>query len=173
MAYGFVKQSGGSMKIYSEPGHGTAVKLYLPRAGGLPVADEPPRDRIAMPRGSETILVVEDDDMVRSYVERELNGLGYRVILARDGFAALEILRQSGEIDLLFTDVVMPGGIFGPKLAEDASRLRPGLKVLYTSGYTENAVIHHGRLDPGITLLNKPFRRQDLAEMLRSVLGKH
>jgi signal transduction histidine kinase/CheY-like chemotaxis protein len=173
MAYGFVKQSAGSMKIYSEPGHGTAVKLYLPRAGGLPVADEPPRDRIAMPRASETILVVEDDDMVRSYVERELNGLGYRVILARDGFAALEILRQSGEIDLLFTDVVMPGGIFGPKLAEDASRLRPGLKVLYTSGYTENAVIHHGRLDPGITLLNKPFRRQDLAEMLRSVLGKH
>jgi signal transduction histidine kinase len=173
MAYGFVKQSGGSMKIYSEPGHGTVVKLYLPRAGALPVADEPPRDRIAIPRGSETILVVEDDDMVRSYVERELQELGYRVMLARDGSTALEILRQSGEIDLLFTDVVMSGGILGPKLAEEALRLRPGLKVLYTSGYTENAVLHHGRLDPGIKLLNKPYRRQELAEMLRSILLKH
>jgi signal transduction histidine kinase/CheY-like chemotaxis protein len=171
MVYGFVKQSGGSMKIYSEPGHGTVVKLYLPRAGALQVRDEPVRARNAAPGGSESILVVEDDDMVRTYVERELKELGYHTILARDRAAALEILRQSEKIDLLFTDVVMPGGMFGPKLADEASRLRPGLKVLYTSGYTENAVLSHGRLDPAIKLLDKPYRRQDLAMMLRSVLN--
>ena len=114
MAYGFVNQSGGSMKIYSEQGHGTVVKLYLPRASATLPAEEPSHGRIAAPGGSETILVVEDDDMVRPYVERELKELGYRVILASGGSAALEILRQPGHIDLLFTDVVMSGGMFGP-----------------------------------------------------------
>ncbi len=170
MAYGFVKQSGGSMKIYSEPGHGTAVKLYLPRGRAAHVADEPLRQQIAAPGGSETILVVEDDDMVRPQVERQLTDLGYHVILSRDGAAALDTLREPGKIDLLFTDVVMPGGVFGPELAETATRMRPGLKVLYTSGYTENAAGQDVRLDPAIRLLSKPYRRQDLAEMLRSIL---
>jgi nitrogen-specific signal transduction histidine kinase len=172
MVYGFAKQSGGSLKIYSELGHGTVVKLYLPRAGVLQAVDDQQHDRIVAPSGSETILVVEDDDMVRSYVERELKELGYRVILARDGSGALELLRHTGDIDLLFTDVVMPGGMFGPQLAEKASRLRPGLKVLYTSGYNEHPVIHNGRYDQDIQLLNKPFRRQDLAKMLRSALRR-
>jgi signal transduction histidine kinase len=170
MVYGFVKQSGGSMKIYSEPGLGTVVRFYLPRAGALQAADEPFHDLITAPRGSETILVVEDDDMVRSYVDRELKELGYRVILARDGPSALKTLHQSVEIDLLFTDVVMPGGIFGPKLAQAASRMRPGLKVLYTSGFTKNSINHHDGSDQGVQLLIKPYRRQDLAKMLRSVL---
>jgi len=172
MAYGFVKQSRGSMKIYSELGHGTAVKLYLPRGSAIQEMDER-RDRTAAPGGSETILVVEDDDMVRPHVERQLKELGYRVILASNGPAALEILRLPGNIDLLFTDVVMVGGMFGPQLAGEAARIRPGIKVLYTSGYTENAAGQSGPLDPGIKLLNKPFRRQDLAEMLRSVLERH
>ena len=172
MVYGFVEQSRGSMKINSEPGHGTTVKLYLPRAAAIPAVDEPPHQRNAAPHGSETILMVEDDDMVRPHVERQLKDLGYRVISASSGGAALEILRQPAPIDLLFTDVVMPGGMFGPELAAAAVRLRPGLRVLYTSGYTENAAGETGPLDPGIKLLNKPYRRQDLAEMLRTVLDK-
>jgi signal transduction histidine kinase len=173
MAYGFVKQSRGSMNIYSELGHGTAVKLYLPRAAAIQAVDEPSRKRTAAPGGSETILVVEDDDMVRPHVERQLSELGYRVILASSGPAALEILRRPDHIDLLFTDVVMSGGMFGPQLADEAARMRPELKVLYTSGFTENAAGHSVQLDPSIKLLNKPFRRQDLAEMLRSVLEKY
>ncbi len=173
MVYGFVKQSNGSMKIYSELGLGTVVKLYLPRAGTLQAAEGPSCDRIAAPGGSETILVVEDDDMVRSYVDKELKELGYHVILVSDGPSAVEILRQPGEIDLLFTDVVMPGGMFGPKLAKEASRLRPGLKVLYTSGFSEKPVINHDQPDQDLQLLIKPYRRQELAAMLRSVLRKH
>jgi CheY-like chemotaxis protein len=164
MVYGFVEQSRGSMKIESAPGHGTTVKLYLPRAAAIPAVGEPPHQRNAVPHGSETILMVEDDAMVRPHVERQLKELGYRVISASSGAAALEILRQPAPIDLLFTDVVMPGGMFGPELAAAAVRLRPGLKVLYTSGYTENAAGQTGPLDPSIKLLNKPYRRQDLAE---------
>jgi signal transduction histidine kinase/CheY-like chemotaxis protein len=170
MAYGFAKQSGGSMKIDSEPGRGTVIKLFFPRLGAPHVADAPRIAQLAMSAGGEIILAVEDDDMVRSYVEKELRQLGYRVIVARNGPAALEILRRPGKIDLLFTDVVMPGGMFGPELAEEASRLRPGLKVLFTSGYSEHPVVLPNRPDQDVQILAKPFRRRDLALKLRSVL---
>ena len=169
MVYGFVKQTGGHIKIYSEVGEGTSVKLYLPRSS-LPLADMS-RAGTALPRGcGETILAVEDDDLVRAHVAAELTALGYEVLTAHSGVDALQVLRSDAKIDLLFSDVVMPGGISGPQLAEQALRLRPGLRVLYTSGYTENTVIHQGRVDPGVQLLNKPYRRQDLAVKLRAVL---
>ena len=167
MVYGFAKQSGGSMQIRSEPGHGTVVKLFFARVGAPQGNDAPRIDRIATPAGSETILVVEDDDLVRIYVEKELKELGYRVIATRNGPEALAILRQPRQIHLLFTDVVMPGGMFGPELARQASRLRPELKVLFTSGYTEHPV---QPLDGEAQILNKPYRRNDLALMLRKVL---
>ena len=168
MVYGFAKQSGGSMQIHSEPGQGTAVKLFFPRLDAPHGTNAPVVDRIAIPAGNETILVVEDDDMVRSYVEKELAELGYRVIAARNGREALEILRQPDEIQLLFTDVVMPGGMFGPELARQASRLRPDLKILFTSGYSEQPVQPLDGVDAKV--LNKPYRRNDLASMLRKVL---
>ncbi|CAN7673906.1 ATP-binding protein [Bradyrhizobium sp. LjRoot220] len=170
MVYGFAKQSGGAMAIRSEPGHGTVVRLFFPRITA-PHADAAPiADKIAAHAGTETILVVEDNDLVRSYVEKELKELGYRVIARRDGREALETLRQPGKIDLLFTDVVMPGGMFGPELAREASRLRPELKVLFTSGYTEHPVQPLDGLDGEAPILNKPYRRNDLALMLRMVL---
>ena len=166
MVYGFAQQSGGSMKISSEPGHGTVVKLFFPRIGEPYVNDAPSVDQNVTLAGSETVLVVEDNDMVRSYVEKELKELGYRVIVTRNGPEALEVLRRSGEIHLLFTDVVMPD-MFGPELAKQASRLRPELKVLFTSGYTEHPV---KPLEGETRILKKPYRRRDLALMLRSVL---
>jgi len=170
MVYGFVKQTGGHIKIYSELGHGTIVKLYLPSTDAAPGAAAPaPPASVAGAGG--TILAVEDEDLVRDHVANELRQLGYTVLTAGNGAEALEILQSPVHIDLLFSDVVMPGGLSGPELAARAVALRPGLKVLYTSGYTENAVIHHGRLDPGVQLLNKPYRRQDLALKLRQVLG--
>jgi signal transduction histidine kinase/CheY-like chemotaxis protein len=172
MVYGFAQQSGGSMKICSEPGHGTVVKLFFPRVGVTHVTEPPLVDRIATPTGSETILVVEDDDMVSSYVEKELKELGYRVMVTRNGPAALEMLRQSGEIDLLFTDIVMPGGMFGTELADQAARLRPGLKILLTSGYSEHPVKPLDRSGQYLQILNKPYRRQDLAVRLRSLLNR-
>ncbi len=171
MVYGFVKQSQGHVKMYSEPGHGTTVKMYLPRAlttGAVRRPTSSPPARIG--GGTEAVLVVEDDDMVRAHVVGELTLLGYTVLAARDGREAMEILQGDAPIDVLFTDVVMPGGMSGPQLAVSALLLRPGLRVLYTSGYTENAVVHHGRLDPGVVLLSKPYRRQELAEKLRFVL---
>ncbi|MEO7549035.1 MAG: ATP-binding protein, partial [Ramlibacter sp.] len=170
MIYGFVKQSGGHVNIYSEQGHGTTVKLYLPRA---PEAAMPPPTRAApgqaQPGGNESILLVEDDALVRRYANDQLAGLGYRVIQAHDGAQALETLRGGQPIDLLFTDVVMPG-MSGRQLADAACRMRPGLKVLYTSGYTESAIVHHGRLDPGVQLLGKPYRREELAQRVRAAL---
>jgi signal transduction histidine kinase len=169
MVYGFVKQTGGHIKIYSEVGEGTSVKLYLPRSS-LPLADMT-RAATALPRGrGETILAVEDDDMVRGHVAAELKALGYNVLTAHSGADALQVLRSDTKIDLLFSDVVMPGGMSGPQLAEQALHLRPALRVLYTSGYTENTVIHQGRVDPGVQLLNKPYRRQELAAKLRAAL---
>jgi signal transduction histidine kinase/CheY-like chemotaxis protein len=172
MVYGFAKQSGGSMQIRSEPGRGTMVKLFFPRIHAPQQADAPPVDRIATPAGAETILVVEDDDLVRAYVEKELRELGYRVIVTRNAREALEILRQPREIHLLFTDVVMPGGMFGPELAKQASRLRPELKVLFTSGYSEDPVQSLDGLEGEARLLNKPYRRNELALMLRTVLKR-
>ena len=172
MVYGFVKQSQGHIKIYSEPGQGSTVKMYLPRAAQK---DRPqPASRVSAPavEGTETILLVEDDELVCRYAEDQLRGLGYRVITARSGAQALDALRQNPDIDLLFTDVIMPDNMNGRQLADAALLLRPGLRVLYTSGYTENAIIHHGRLDPGIQLLNKPYTRADLARKVRAALAE-
>jgi signal transduction histidine kinase/CheY-like chemotaxis protein len=170
MVYGFAQQSGGSMQIRSEPGHGTVVELFFPRVGKPEASAEPSAVQPATPTGSETILVVEDNDMVRRYVEGELQALGYRVIVTSGGPAALAILRGPEKIDLLFTDVVMPGGMFGPELAKQAARLRPDLKVLLTSGYSEHPI---DAIDGGgceVRVLYKPYRRHDLASMLHSVL---
>jgi signal transduction histidine kinase/CheY-like chemotaxis protein len=170
MVYGFVRQTGGHVKLYSELGEGTTVKLYLPRADAAPAAAEPARPAPTMGAG-EVVLAVEDNDLVRSHVTGELKTLGYTVISAASGAEALHVVHdRERRIDLLFTDVVMPGGLSGPDLARLALEVRPGLKVLYTSGYTENSVVHNGRLDPGVQLLTKPYRRQELARKLREAL---
>jgi CheY-like chemotaxis protein len=170
MVYGFAQQSGGLVQMQSEPGHGSVVRLFFPRLATPPTEDPSPAERIVVPDGSETILVVEDDDMVRAYIEGELKTLGYHVIAASNGPAALELLRRPGDVHLLFTDVVMPGGMFGPELARQATQLRPELKVLFTSGYTQTPV----KAPDGVgeaRILTKPFRRKDLAAMLRSALS--
>jgi PAS domain S-box-containing protein len=167
--YGFVRQSGGHVRIYSEPGEGTTVKLYLPRA------PRGARDEIAIPApaqadgGPETILVVEDDQDLRAYSVSTLRELGYAVLEAGTGSEALTILDSAG-VDLLFTDVVLPDGMNGRVLADHARRRRPELKVLFTTGYTRNAIVHHGRLDPGVSLLGKPFTFDDLARKVRQTL---
>lgn len=170
MVYGFVKQSGGHIKIYSEPGHGTTVKVYLPRATQaedlVTIAD------IGLAAGgSETVLVVEDDEEVRTTVVDMLNDLGYRVLKAKDATAALHIIESGVPIDLLFTDVVMPGPLKCTELARKAKERLPGIRVLFTSGYTQNAIVHGGRLDPGVELLVKPYTREALARKIRLVLG--
>jgi PAS domain S-box-containing protein len=170
MVFGFVKQSGGHVKIYSEVGHGTSVKMYLPRATGL---DEASAEAPAMPvleGGNETVLVVEDDAMVRQYVLTQIRSLGYATLEASNGAEALAIIERNPAIDLLFTDVIMPGAMNGRQLADAATERRPGLKTLFTSGYTENAILHHGRLDPGVHLLAKPYRKPELARMIRLAL---
>ena len=169
--YGFVKQSGGHVKIYSEPGQGTAVKLYLPRLAG-DAADEAGLEEPLNPEAEqeETILVVEDDDDVRAYSVDILRELGYRVLEAQDGPAALRLLDRQPRVDLLFTDVVLPGGMTGAQVATQARALRPSLKVLFTTGYARNAIIHHGRLDKGVQLIVKPFSFTGLATKIRDVL---
>jgi signal transduction histidine kinase/CheY-like chemotaxis protein len=170
MVYGFAQQSGGSMQIRSEPGHGTAVKLFFPRVGTIQTTAAPSTGQPAAPTGSETILVVEDDDMVRRYVAGELKALGYRVIVTPNARAAREILRGPDNVHLLFTDVVMPGGLFGTELTKEAARLRPQLKILLTSGHSEHPVEAIDGAGRDVRILNKPYRRHDLASMLRSVL---
>jgi PAS domain S-box-containing protein len=169
MVYGFVRQSGGHIRIQSAPGAGTTVRLYLPRANGNP-APLAARDNQGDARGHEQILLVEDDALVRNYVESQLRALGYPVIACENGVAALAALQAGTQVELLLTDVVMPGGLDGAQLAERARALRPGLRVLFTSGYAENALVHKGRLDPGVQLLSKPYRRQQLAAKVREVL---
>ena len=171
MAYGFAKQSGGHIRIYSEPGHGTTIKLYLPRSFEKEV--EPPRQPAGpVQGGSETILVVEDDLAVQAAVVGTLQSLGYRVLRASDAQAALTVLQSGVHVDLLFTDVVMPGPLRSPELAQRARQLLPSVQVLFTSGYTQNAIVHGGRLDPGVELLSKPYRQEDLARKVRQVLQK-
>jgi len=171
MVYGFAKQSRGHVKLYSEPGQGTTVRLYLPRS--TRAADDAPahEGERGDPRGrGEWILVVEDDAAVRGFIVHVLTALGYQTHQADCAQAALELLERKVRVDLLLTDVVLPGGINGADLARRASAVRPGLRVLFMSGYTENAIIHHGRLDPGVDLLSKPFSRAKLARSVRSVL---
>ncbi|WP_366773523.1 ATP-binding protein [uncultured Oxalicibacterium sp.] len=169
MAYGFVKQSGGHFKIYSEPGVGTTVRIYLPRS--LEREDATPDDmERAVVGGSETILVVEDDKDVQLTVVSLLQELGYQVLKADDAESALSILKSGVHVDLLFSDVVMPGNLRSPELARQAKLLLPNIAVLFTSGYTQNAIVHGGRLDPGVHLLSKPYRREQLAKKVRSLL---
>ncbi len=172
MIYGFIKQSGGHARIYSEPGHGTTVRLYLPRAPDAAAAEPTlANDEIAGAPARETILVVEDQPEVRALAVSQLASFGYRVLEAENGPNALEVLRADPGIDLLFTDVVMPGGTTGWQLAVEAQNLRPGLKVLFTSGYTEVSSTHRGRLGKGAQLLSKPYRKADLARKVREVLA--
>ena len=171
--YGFIKQSGGHVKIYSEVGKGTTVKLYLPRfvdvsaeATGNTVADVPP------PRGNgEAVLVVEDNTDVRNFTVDRLRELGYRAIAAIDGPAALQIISTKPDIEVLLTDVVLPHGLDGRQLAEEAKRRLPDIKVLYVTGYARNAIVHQGRLDPGVELISKPFTYQALASKIYSLLN--
>jgi nitrogen-specific signal transduction histidine kinase len=172
MVYGFARQSGGAMQIRSEPGHGTAVRLFFPRIEMPRAAAVATLVRRRPPTGSEIILAVEDDDMVRSYVGGELKALGYRVIIAHNAPAALDVLRGSEAVDLLFTDVVMPGGMFGTELAREAARLRPGLKILLTSGHSEHPVNAADGSGRPVHILNKPYRRHELASMLRLALNE-
>ena len=169
--YGFVKQSGGHVKIYSEIGQGTSVKIYLPRlySNEAVAAAEPP-PRIARGRDDETILAVEDDSDVRAHTCGILRELGYRVLEASSGVSALEILRAHPEIDLLFTDVGLPGGMNGRQLAGAARDLNRKLKVLFTTGYARNAIVHDGRLDPGVQLITKPFTYASLSGKIRDIL---
>jgi signal transduction histidine kinase/CHASE3 domain sensor protein len=169
MVYGFVKQSGGHIKIYSEQGHGTTIRVYLPPARGDADAATPAASSVA--GGHETIMVVEDDALVRNFVVAQLHGLGYKTIDAADSRAAMAHVENGAPFDLLFTDVIMPGGMTGRQLADEITKRRPGMKVLYTSGYTDNAIVHHGRLDEGVLLLTKPYRRTQLAQMVRRALS--
>jgi CheY-like chemotaxis protein len=173
MVYGFVKQSGGHLKIYSEPGEGTTVKIYLPRLIAADAVEEEDQVEAIVPEGAreEIVLVCEDDEDVRAYSVEVLRELGYGVLEAADGRSALSLLERPGlRVDLLFTDVVLPGGMTGAVLAEQARALRPGLKVLFTTGYARNAIVHHGRLDPGVELITKPFSYSDLATRVRDLL---
>ena len=169
--YGFVKQSGGHVKAYSEVGEGTSIKIYLPRVDGVDGTEDVAESH-AIPGGvsAETILVVEDDPEVRAYSVEVLSDLGYRVVQAADGPSALRLLGRESDIALLFTDVVLPGGMSGRVLADQIVAARPGIKVLYTSGYSRNAIVHQGRLDAGVHLISKPFTYSDLAVKVRDML---
>jgi CheY-like chemotaxis protein len=169
MVYGFVKQSGGHVTIYSEEREGTTVKLYLPRYFGQSEAE--PALKSAAPAGSsgEVVLVVEDNDDVRAYSVMSLTELGYQVLEAANAEAALALLGGDQRIDLLFTDVVLPG-MSGRALADKASELRPDLKLLFTTGYSRNAIVHQGRLDAGVQLISKPFTFEQLAGRVRDTL---
>jgi PAS domain S-box-containing protein len=173
MVYGFVKQSNGHVAIYSEPGLGTTVRIYLPQATSkLPRPAEQIRTSTGpLPRGTETVLVVEDDPFVRSYSISSVESLGYSVIAAVDGNDALQKLRAGIPVDILFTDIVMPGGINGWELADLARKLRPGLPVLLTSGYALETLVKHGRLRAGAVVLTKPYRKDELARRLREVVS--
>ena len=171
MVYGFVKQSAGHIKIYSEEGHGTTIKMYLPPGTGDIAADRDGCTAPAVAGGHETILVVEDDRLVRSYVLTQLRSLGYVTLDAANAAEALAIVKAGNPFDLLFTDVIMPGAMNGRQLADEVQKIKPGLKVLFTSGYTENAIIHHGRLDSGVLLLAKPYRKSEMAVMIRTALA--
>jgi CheY-like chemotaxis protein len=169
--YGFVKQSGGHIKIYSEVGNGTTVKLYLPRTRKTQDQVHEFSDGPLQP-GSETILVVEDDEGVRAAVTDLLAELGYHVLKAEGAEKALAILRGGVKIDLLFSDVVMPGPIPTREMARIAAEIDPTIKILFTSGYTQNAIVHNGKLDDGVFLLSKPYRKHELARKLRTLLAR-
>ncbi len=170
MVYGFAKQSGGHALITSTVGHGTTVRLYLPRAGIIP-GDDDDLEGTGAAQGTGTILVVEDDPEVREVVVGLLRDLGYTVLEADNAAAALEVVEANRTIDLLFTDVVMPGPVTTRQLVEQTRALAPRTKVLFTTGHAENTIVHHGQLDPGTQLLSKPYRGAELAARIRSLLA--
>lgn len=169
--YGIVQQSNGHISVYSEVGMGTTFKIYLPRVGGeAPVLSS--ASPAASSQGEETVLVVEDESSVQGVIERVLSGNGYRVLLASDGSEALRVSGEhEGPIDLLITDLVMPG-MGGREVASRLEKSRPGLRVLFMSGYTENAISHHGVLDAGVEFLQKPFLSDALLRKVRELLDR-
>jgi signal transduction histidine kinase/ActR/RegA family two-component response regulator len=171
MVYGFVKQSRGHIVIYSEEGRGTTVRIYLPQATGTARPSLKVMTAPGVERGRETILIVEDDHMVRPTVVRQIESLGYVALTAADAAEALTVIDGGQEIDLLFTDLIMPGAMNGRRLADEALRRKPSLKVLFTSGYSEDEISHNGKLDEGVLLLAKPYRKSDLARLIRSALA--
>jgi CheY-like chemotaxis protein len=178
MVHGFVKQTGGHIRIYSEANEGTTVKIYLPRMSqAVEVAtnpeEMPQRPTLVEPaHPSETILLVEDNEDVSQYAKSALEELGYKVLVAYDSAGALRIVNDGTHIDLLFTDIVLPGGMNGRQLSKEVLKTRPSLAVLFTTGYTPNAIIHHGRLDPDVQLLSKPYTQDDLSRKIRRVLAR-
>lgn len=166
-----MRQSGGHIRIYSEPGAGTTIKLYLPREAGLTTEILAPPIEIVADGGSETILVVEDHEGLREYSTSVLREVGYRVLEAAEGAEALELLKIRNDVQLLFTDVVLPG-LNGRQLADQALLVRPSLKVLFTTGYTRNAIVHNGQLDQGVDLISKPFTFAALATKVRQILDQ-
>ena len=172
--YGFIKQSRGHVKIYSEIGEGSTIKLYLPRAHAVSAEEDVDVAQPVSGSQDETILVVEDDPDVRTYSCETLAELGYTVVAAENGAAALRLLASNPQVNVLFSDIGLPGGMNGRQLSEEARKLRPDLKVLFTTGYARNAIVHDGRLDPGVELITKPFTQAALAEKLRNILdAKH
>ena len=170
MVYGFVKQSNGHIKIYSEEGHGTTVKIYLPPVTGIALPVEE-MSITSIVGGDETILVVEDDNLVRTFVLAQIRSLGYLAVAAVNAAEALVVIDSPQKIDLLFTDLIMPGSMNGRQLADAALHRRAALKILYTSGYSNEAIIHQGHLETGVLLLVKPYRKADLAYMIRAALA--
>jgi two-component system NtrC family sensor kinase len=175
MVYGFVKQSRGHIKIYSEAGEGTSIKIYLPRlmdenAVEPWLPNEPVHSAEASVKRPERILLVEDDEEVNRFSSEVLRDEGYEVISTHEAASGLRLLDANPDVRLLFTDVVLPGGMNGRQLADEALRRRPDLKVLFTTGYTRNAIIHHGRLDADVELLTKPFTSDALAKKVRQIL---
>jgi signal transduction histidine kinase/CheY-like chemotaxis protein len=169
MVYGFVKQSNGHIRIESEEGRGTTVRIYLPQAIGVAEPVEPARTS-SIEGGRETILVVEDDHLVRTFVVGQIQSLGYSTLAAVNAAEALVVIDGPQEIHLLFTDMIMPGSMNGRQLADQALQRRASLKILFTSGYSNETIMHHGHLDAGVLLLAKPYRRSDLARMIRAAL---
>jgi len=171
MVYGFVKQSGGHVTIYSEPGHGTTINLYFPRSDAPSAATVASNEQDTRQPVRETILVVEDDSRVRQLTIRRLKLIGYEVLEASDGPAALQILERGDPIDLVFTDLIMPGGLSGREVAIRAREIKPGIKVLLTSGYAEELVRGDDLQRENLKVLRKPYQQADLVAALRDVLG--
>jgi CheY-like chemotaxis protein len=172
MVYGFAKQSGGQVRLYSEVGEGTTVKIYLPRHHGKPEQAEDLQPSRQLPRaeGSETVLVVDDEPTIRMLIGDTLGELGYQAIEVGDAASGLKVLESDAEIDLLITDVGLPGGMNGKQMADIARKKRPKLKVLFITGYAENAAISNGHLEPGMHVMSKPFAMDQLAARIRSVI---
>jgi CheY-like chemotaxis protein len=172
MVYGFVRQSGGQVRVYSEVGHGTTMCLYFPRHHGAAVTEDVVSDRTTVPRAQlgETVLIVDDEPTVRMLVADVLQELGYTVLEAYDGASGLKILQSGARLDLVITDVGLPGGLNGRQMADAARETRPDLKILFITGYAENAVVGNGYLAPGMQIMTKPFVVEALASRVKDLM---